>query len=163
MGCFFSSHVSNFCMLQPGYLQYILHTTVANSTVANSTLDAIGQYMYLEGWLSQIPCTNMYLVDVTCPNEQSENLVAARRRKIEKYQSIKDRLTEQGFDTTLDAFVVGTLGTWDPENDRLLSLIGIGRKYGILFKKLCCRDAISGSYEVWACRCRRHFQRSFPR
>ena len=84
-------------MLQPGYLQYILHTTVANSTVANSTVDAIGQYMYLEGWLSQIPCTNMYLVDVTCPNEQSENLVAARRRKIEKYQSIKDRLTEQGF------------------------------------------------------------------
>ena len=104
-----------------------------------------------------------YLVDVTCPNEQSENLVAARRRKIEKYQSIKDLLTEQGFDTTLDAFVVGTLGTWDPENDHLLSLIGIGRKYGILFKKLCCRDAISGSYEVWACRCRRHFQRSFPR
>ena len=41
-----------------------------------------------------------YLVDVTCPNEQSENLVAARRRKIEKYQSIKDLLTEQGFDTT---------------------------------------------------------------
>ena len=158
MVAFFLPHVSNFCMLQPGYLQYILHTTVANSTV-----DAIGQYMYLEGWLSQIPCTNMYLVDVTCPNEQSENLVAARRRKIEKYQSIKDRLTEQGFDTTLDAFVVGMLGTWDPENDRLLSLIGIGRKYGNLFKKLCCRDAISGSYEVWACRCRRHFQRSFPR
>ena len=78
-----------------------------NTAVANSTVDAIGQYMYLEGWLSQIPCTNMYLVDVTCPNEQSENLVAARRRKIEKYQSIKDRLTEQGFDTTLDAFVVG--------------------------------------------------------
>ena len=46
---------------------------------------------------------------------------------------------------------MGTLGTWDPENDHLLSVIGIGRKYGILFKKLSCRDAISGSYEVWAC------------
>ena len=55
-----------------------------------------------------------YLIDVTCPNEQSENLVAARRRKVEKYQNVKDRLTEQGFDTVLDAFVVGTLGTWDP-------------------------------------------------
>ena len=62
-----------------------------------------------------------YLMDLTCPNEQSENLVAARCRKLEKYQSIIDQLTEQGFDTTLDAFVVGTLGTWDPENDRLLS------------------------------------------
>ena len=104
-----------------------------------------------------------YLIDVTCPHERSDNLVAARQRKIEKYQNVKDRLTEQGFDTTLDAFVVGTLGTWDPENDHLLSLIGIRRKYGILFKKLCCRDAISGSYEVWACRCRRHFQQHFPR
>ena len=104
-----------------------------------------------------------YLIDVTCPNEHEQNLVAARRRKVEKYQNIKDRLTEQGFDTTLDAFVVGTLGIWDPEIDHLLSVIGIGQKYGILFKKLCCRDAISGSYEVWACRCRRHFQQSFPR
>ena len=86
-----------------------------------------------------------YLVDVTGPNELSDNLVAARRRKLEKYQSIKYQLTEQSFDT---AFVVGTLGTLDPENDRLLSLIGICRKYSILFKKLCCRDAISGSYEV---------------
>ena len=89
-----------------------------------------------------------YLIDVTCPNEHEQNLVAARRRKVEKYQNIKDRLTEQGFDTTLDAFFVGTLGTWDPENYHLLSVIGIGRIYGILFKKLCCRDAISGSYEV---------------
>ena len=49
---------------------------------------------------------------------------------------------------------LGVLGTWDPKNDHLLKTIGIGRKYGALLKKLCCRDAISGSYEVWAPRCR---------
>ena len=29
---------------------------------------------------------------------------------------------------------VGSLGTWDPENDHLLLEIGIGRKYGTVFK-----------------------------
>ena len=70
----------------------------------------------------------------------------------------KERLEGKGYQAHLDAFVVGSLGTWDPENDRLLPIVGIGRKYGTLFKKLCCRDAISGSYEVWAAQCRRHFQ-----
>ena len=63
----------------------------------------------------------------------------------------------------LDAFLVGSLGTWDPENDCLLQTVGIGRKYyGTLFKKLCCRDAISGSYEVWASRCRFTVLTCFP-
>ena len=98
---------------------------------------------------------------VTCPCERSDNLIAARRRKLDKYAETKERLKGKGYQAHLDAFVVGSLGTWDPENDRLLPIVGIGRKYGTLFKKLCCRDAISGSYEVWAARCRRHFQRSF--
>ena len=101
-----------------------------------------------------------YLIDVTCPCERSDNLIAARRRKLDKYAETKERLEGKGYQAHLDAFVVGSLGTWDPENDRLLPIVGIGRKYGTLFKKLCCRDAISGSYEVWAARCRRHFQRS---
>ena len=76
-----------------------------------------------------------------------------------------DRLTPQMIgslrdDTQahLDAFVVGLLGTWDPKKDCLLPIVGIGQKYGTLFKKLCCQEAISGSYEVWAAQCRRHFQ-----
>ena len=65
-----------------------------------------------------------------------------------------DRLTPQMIgslrdDTQahLDAFVVGSLGTWDPEK---LPIVGIGQENGTLFKKLCCREAISGNYEVWA-------------
>ena len=51
-----------------------------------------------------------------------------------------DRLTRQMIgslrdDTQahLDAFVVGLLGTWDPEKDCLLPIVGIGQKYGTLF------------------------------
>ena len=95
-----------------------------------------------------------YLIDVACPCETVDNLGAARQRKLDKYAETKKRLEDKGFETMLDAFLVGSLGTWDPKNDRLLQKVGIGQKYGTLFKKLCCRDAISGSYEVWASRCR---------
>ena len=101
-----------------------------------------------------------YLIDVACPCDRPDNLVAAHRRKLDKYAAIRDKLQDSGYHASLDAFVVGTLETWDPENDHLLWAFGIGWKYGSLFKKLCCRDAISGSYEVWAARCRSHFSRS---
>ena len=84
---------------------------------------------------------------------------ASRARKVDKYTGIKEKLEEKGYTTVLDALLVGTLGTWDLKNDPLLKQLGIGRKYGNLFKKLCCRDAISGTYDVWATRCRRHFCR----
>jgi hypothetical protein len=92
-----------------------------------------------------------FLIDVTRPCERPENMEATRRRIQDKYACLESK----GYQTSLDAFVVGSLGTWDPENDHLFSTLGIGQKYGALFKKLCCRDAITGSYEVWATCCRR--------
>ena len=70
------------------------------------------------------------------------------------YAGIKAKLEEKGYDTVHDTLLVGSLGTWDRENDSLLGKLGIGRKYQTLFKKLCCRDAIAGSYAVWTHRCR---------
>ena len=78
-------------------------------------------------------------IDITCPCECG---------KEDKYAAIKGKLQDRGYGAYLDAFVVGTLGIWDPENASLMQVVGIGRKYGTLFKKLCCRDAISGSYDV---------------
>ena len=87
-------------------------------------------------------------------------MASARQRKLDKYTAVKEKLEEKGYETVLDAFVVGTLGTWDPKNDPLLRKLGIGRRYGTLFKKLCCRDAIAGSYEVWTSKCQLHQQSS---
>ena len=96
-----------------------------------------------------------YLVDVAVPWASEENLKASRERKVEKYSGAKNCLGQKGFEVLLEGFLVGSLGTWDPENDSLLTKLGIARKYRILLKKLCVRDAISGSYGVWAARCRR--------
>ena len=70
-----------------------------------------------------------YLVDVTCPCETTANMAAARQRKLDKYADVKVKLEEKGYETVLDAFVVGALGTWDPKYDPLLRKLGIDRKY----------------------------------
>ena len=103
-----------------------------------------------------------YLIDVACPCERPDNLSAARQRKLDKYAETKKPLEDKGFETMLDTFLVGSLGAWDPENDHLFPKLGIGRKYGTLFKKLCCRDAIDGSYAVWASRCTSQASRGEP-
>lgn len=54
----------------------------------------------------------MHIVDVTCPYEDGWHSIAeARQKKIEKYGPMKDFLSSAGFRVTLDAFVVGALGT----------------------------------------------------
>ena len=66
-----------------------------------------------------------------------------------------------GFQVCCNIFFVGSLRTLAPENDHLLQEIGIGRKYGTMFKKLCYRDAISSSYGVWTVRSSLHAGRAF--
>ena len=34
-----------------------------------------------------------------------------------KYAGIKERFKSKGYQTSINAFIVGSLGTWDPEND----------------------------------------------
>ena len=74
-----------------------------------------------------------FLINVACPCDRPENMTAARGRKREKYAAIKEHLEGKGFQVCCDGFSVGSLGTWDPENDHLLREIGISCKYGCLF------------------------------
>ena len=75
-----------------------------------------------------------YLVDVTFLCETPKNLKASRASKVDKYTGIKAKLEEKGNETVLDALLVGSLGTWDRENDILLRKLSISRKYQTLFK-----------------------------
>ena len=51
-------------------------------------------------------------------------------------------------------FFVGVLvvSSWDPDNEDTLKILGIGSKYAVLFRKLCCSDAINGSLKIWKAR-----------
>jgi len=62
-------------------------------------------------------------MDVTVPFENRyEALVAARQAKMEKYEPLVSELTEKGFNVEMDAMVVGSLGAWDPANERTLKI-----------------------------------------
>ena len=96
------------------------------------------------------------VVDVTVPLEvHVDSLQDARERKEGKLQTQRAVLENQGFDVSCGAFVVGSLGSWDPKNADVLGALHIGRRYAVLFRKLCCSDAISGSYDIWRAHCRR--------
>ena len=95
------------------------------------------------------------IVDVTIPYEGEVNsFIAARAEKLRKYHPLEEWLSAQGFTVTLHAFIVGALGAWDPASDEALQALGIGRKYSILFRKLCVTDAIKGSNVIWKNRTR---------
>ena len=66
-----------------------------------------------------------YLDGVACPYETPNNLKASRERKLAKYAGLKVWLEGRGYATLLDAFLIGTLGTWDAQNDRVLRQLGI--------------------------------------
>lgn len=91
-----------------------------------------------------------WVVDVTVPFEGEGTLEEARRGKVEKYNHLREVLAAKGYrNVTIDAFIIGSLGSWDPQNESLVRKLGISRRYMTLFRKLCCWQAISGSYGIW--------------
>ncbi|KAG5882265.1 hypothetical protein JTB14_014962 [Gonioctena quinquepunctata] len=46
----------------------------------------------------------------------------ARQAKQEKYNGLAEQVRTQGYETTVDAFIGGVLGTWDPENEKVRSV-----------------------------------------
>jgi hypothetical protein len=91
------------------------------------------------------------IVDVTIPYEGDERAFErARSEKRTKYQPVADCLTANGHsDVQVDAFIVGSPGSWDTDNEAIMSRLRIGNKYAGLFRKLCVVDTIKGSLAVW--------------
>ena len=91
-----------------------------------------------------------YVVDVTMPFEGSGSFAMARTEKEEKYNHLKALLSSKGYNKVeVDAFVVGPLGSWDKLNEMVLRKLSVPRKYATLFRRLCCTEAIKGSFIMW--------------
>lgn len=90
------------------------------------------------------------IVDVTIPIESNElSFDNARNEKLTKYAPITEWFKNRNYEVSLHAFIVGSLGSWDPENAAALRDLRIGRNYSHLFKKLCVVDALKGSHCIW--------------
>ena len=89
------------------------------------------------------------VVDVTIPFEgEEDSLQAARKTKETKYSGLKAWLQTQYKEVEVAAFIIRALGSWDPENERVLRILRIGRNYARLFRRLCCISAIQGSRKI---------------
>ena len=90
------------------------------------------------------------IVDICVPFENTyEALALARLTKIQKYQPIADEYTARGYTVELDAIVVGSLGSWDPANERILQILRIPRKYLRLMRFLIVSDVIGWSRDIY--------------
>ena len=89
------------------------------------------------------------IVDVTIPIEANQDaFTKARSEKTQKYSELVQWARSK---YSFGVVIVGSLGAWDTENESTLELLGIGRRYRTLFRKLCCNcvDAIKGSRAIW--------------
>ena len=89
------------------------------------------------------------VVDVTIPFEgEEDSLQTARATKETKYSRLKSWLQTQYKEVEVVTFVVGGLGSWDPDNEPVLRMLRIGRHYSRLFRRLCSISAIEGSRRI---------------
>ena len=91
-----------------------------------------------------------FVVDVAMPFEGPGTFQDARTAKERKYDHLKALLRAKGYrKVEVDAFIVGPLGSWDPNNDSVLHKLLVGHNYSKLFRNLCCSEAIKGSFTIW--------------
>ena len=94
--------------------------------------------------------SSVIIVEVSCPFEGSPTaLEDAARTKLEKYEPLRQTLLQRYTSVEVLPFIVGSLGSWYPPNDRVLSSLRIGHRYASLMRRLCVISAISGSQSIW--------------
>ena len=100
----------------------------------------------------------IFIIDVTCPHEALttgadgqlvDPFVVARNEKIDKYSLEAEFYRNQAYSVTLDAFVVGSLGLYDPFNDDLLRQLGIPRRQAHTLARRVVGDAIEESKNIY--------------
>ena len=76
------------------------------------------------------PQEKAIVVDVTIPFEVEEHsLRESRATKETKYSALKAWVQTKYREVEVAAFVVGALGSWDPDNEGVLRMLRIGRTY----------------------------------
>ena len=104
--------------------------------------------------------SSIILVDVCCPFEGSPNaLEDAARSKVDKYEPLRQVLLGRYASVEILPFIVGSLGSWYPPNDRVLSRFHIGWRYASLMRRLCVHPeahAPEGCRANVTCSCMNH-------
>lgn len=90
------------------------------------------------------------IIDVTIPFENTlSTLLSARQDKTLKYTPLAEALKNEYASVDIVPIVIGSLGSWDTQNDQFLNKM-CSRSYLKLLKKLCVSDVIRWSRDIYA-------------
>ena len=147
-------HVINHCM-RYSQLYTRRHNAVVNRVkkAAQSKYTVLAENEAVVGTLRPdlviVRNGSATVIDVTIPFENRlEALAEARRVKCEKYQPLAEALSTRSTNVSVEAFVVGSLGSWDKGNDTLMKML-CSRRYLSIFNKLCVSDVIRYSRDIY--------------
>lgn len=148
-------HVINHCMRYSDIITRRHNAVVSRvRKAAQSRFTILAQNQVVEGNLRPdlvlVKDGNAVILDVTIPfDNRTDAFGEARRAKQEKYQGLAEALSTRFQKVEVDAIVLGSLGSWDPENDKIMKRL-CSKKYLTLFKKLCVSDVIRYSRDIYA-------------
>lgn len=90
------------------------------------------------------------IIDVTCPFENRINaFIEARAEKVRKYSPLAQFFSTQGYKCEIEALIVGSLGSWDPLNERLIRRLSVNRRFAKTMRHLMVADAIRYSRDIY--------------
>lgn len=92
----------------------------------------------------------IFLIDIKSPYDLKSNFADARKKNIDHYSELK-RLyqVETNLYVVLETLVIGALGSWDPQNDKVLKDIGFTEAQTAKMAISCCRIAIQQSHKIY--------------
>ncbi|XP_044758242.1 uncharacterized protein LOC123316299 [Coccinella septempunctata] len=94
--------------------------------------------------------SRLTVVDVAIPFEGGPlALERARDAKLAKYAALAEEMRAKGWETTVDALIVGALGSWDQANEPVLKRCAVSPRYATLMRRLMCSDTIRWSRDIY--------------
>lgn len=89
------------------------------------------------------------IIDITIPFENGPDAFAdARKEKEEKYDLLAKDFITQGFRARVEAFIVGSLGSWDPDNDRVAKRL-CSNKYLEVMRNIMVSETLPYSQDIY--------------
>ena len=93
--------------------------------------------------------SSVIIIDATFPFENGPDAFEkARKIKIDKYSHLAKSLRTKYKDVSIAPLIIGSLGSWDPCNDKVLLRL-CSRKYLKLMKKLAVSDTVRYSRDIF--------------
>lgn len=148
-------HVINHCMRYSDIITRRHNAVVSRvRKAASSRFTILAENQVVEGNLRPdlvlVKDGNAVILDITIPfDNKADAFSEARRAKQEKYRGLAEALSARYEKVEVDAIVLGSLGSWDRENDKAMRRI-CSKKYLSLFKRLCVSDVIRYSRDIYA-------------